>query len=223
LLYAETASYFARIIRNHLKPEEQPYQMLDVGTFKGELVSNVVKELGDSFHFHITGIDINEEALSVNTVVDDKIMADIAEMPFSEKSFDIAEARYVLSWNTLERQKLILREINRVSKRFAIVQHVGADRTGTEGWQKAMHTLMNGGVEKLSRQECYFSSGDEIEKIMTDSGIRFQNLQDRRVDNVSDIFIERYKLNKVEIRKMLDILGNKDYIYQTTWLIGEQG
>lgn len=131
LLYTETASYFAEIIRNHLRPREQPYQMLDVGTFKGELLKNIIRDLGDGFHFHTTGIDINKEALSVNKVVENKVMADIAEMPFSDNAFDVSEARYVLTWNTPERQKSILQEINRVSNRFAILQHGGADRKET--------------------------------------------------------------------------------------------
>lgn len=85
-----------------------------------------------------------------------------------------------------------------------------------------MHTLLKGGVEKLFRQECYFSSGDEIEKWMTEAGIKFRKLQDRKIDTVSDVFIERFKLDEEDAKKTIEILGDKNYIFQTTWLICEQ-
>ncbi len=220
-LYAETAALFAEVIKNKLPPRDAPYEMLDVGSFKGDLVANVVKEVGDDYHFAITGIDVNGEALEQNQAVSTKVTADISAMPFADRQFDVTEARYVLVWNKPEKQEQILREINRVTSDFSILQHAGADNTDTSAWQHNIHALLSGGVPKLQRQECYFSSADEIEQWMTQNGIQFKRIQHRKVDKVSSVFIEKFKLSEEETRVTHQILGDKDYIYQTTWIIGE--
>jgi ubiquinone/menaquinone biosynthesis C-methylase UbiE len=219
-LYSESAGFFAEIIKSRLSPRDTPYEMLDVGSFKGDLVRNVITELGGEYKIKATGIDTNESALAENSAVERKVVADITSMPFDDCSFDFSEARYVLIWNELDKQKEILKEINRVSKNFAIIQHAGADNENTIDWQRAMHSLLKGGVDKLKRQVCYFSSADEIENVMRDSRIIFERVQNRRVENVSQVFIEKYRLNEIEAAQSVSILGNKDYIYQTTWIIG---
>ena len=218
-LYSESATFFAEIIRSRLSPRDIPYEMLDVGSFKGDLVREVVRNLGGNYKVHTIGIDINENALAENSAVERKVVADVASMPFGDHSFDFSEARYVMPWNELEKQKEILREISRVSKRFAIIQHAGADNTDTVSWQTAIHGLLNGGVDKLKRQICYFASADEIENFMRDLGLTFNRVQNRRVENVSQVFIEKYKLNNEEATQAVSILSDKDYIYQTTWVI----
>lgn len=219
LLYSESAKFFAELIKDNLSPRTEPYKLLDVGSFKGELLKNIIAELDNHYKLNTTGIDINEKALGENNILDNKVVADLAAMPFEDDSFDLSEARYVLVWNSPERQRDILREINRVSNELAIIQHAGADDLNTTVWQEKMHSLLHGGVEKLLRPESYFSSADEIEGWMKDLGIKFKRVQHRRVDKVSQVFIERYKLDKEGTNKTLQILGDKDYIFQTTWII----
>ncbi len=221
-MYSESATYFADIIRNLLKPQEQPYEMLDVGSFKGELLQKILQELGDEYNFHTIGIDKDEVFFDGNKVVDSKINGDISEMPIKDKSVDVAIVRYVLQWNSAERQKQILRELDRVCREFAIIQHAGADRENTEVWQERMHHMVFGGLPKVSRPEGYFSSPSEIEEWMEEAGIHFQKLQDRKIEKVSSVFAEKYKLNEEETKQAEEILGDTDSIQQTTWIIGNK-
>jgi ubiquinone/menaquinone biosynthesis C-methylase UbiE len=218
-LYSESAQLFAELIKNRLMPRDEPYELLDVGSFKGDLVDNVVSELGDSYKIKATGIDINGDALIQNTAVDRKVVGDISAMPFRDRQFDISEARYVMPWNVFEKQGDILKEISRVTKGFAIIQHAGADDVDTASWQGVMHNLLNGAVEKLKRKVCYFASAQELEGFMDKMGIKYERVQSRRVDHVSQVFIEKFNLNEVEAQKVISRLGAKDYIYQTTWVI----
>ena len=200
-MYGESASYFAKIIKSILKPRELPYEILDVGTFRGELLGKVILELGDKYHFHKVGIDLEKEALDNNDNLDEKVLGDATHMPFSNKTIDVALCRYVLQWNNFERQKLILAELQRVCRGFAIVQHAGADNENTDEWKEKVHSLVFGGVPKVSRPQGNFSSSFEIESWMKEIDLNFIKLQDRRLDNLSSIFAEKYKLTEEESAK----------------------
>jgi ubiquinone/menaquinone biosynthesis C-methylase UbiE len=216
-LYSESAVYFASIIRNLLKPRSEPYKLLDVGAFRGELLHAILAELGEEYTFESTGIDTDTEAILSNESVKNREIGDAAIMPFEDKEFDIVLSRYVLQWNFPERQNEILRELHRVCKKFAIIQHAGAEKS--DEWQDRVHKLVFGGIEKIKRPEGYFSSPEEIEQMMRDEGIKFQKLQDRILVNLSSVFIEKYKLTKEEADKVIEILGDKDSIQQTTWIL----
>ncbi len=74
-------------------------------------------------------------------------------------------------------------------------------------------------IPKLKRIDHYFSSRNEIEKWMQENKINFERLMERKIENLEDVFIERYNLNDGESLKTKEILGDKNYIIQTTWLI----
>ncbi len=216
-LYSESALYFASIIRNLLKPQKEPYKLLDIGTFRGELLQAILSELCDEYSFDSTGIDTDADAVLANDSVEHRVVGDAAKMPFEDKEFDLVLSRYVLQWNSPDKQKEILKELSRVCRKFTIIQHAGAEKEGE--WQGRVHKLVFGGVEKIKRQEGYFSSPEEIEQIMIDEGIKFQKLQDRILVNLSSVFIEKYRLTEEESKKVIEILGDKDLIQQTTWVI----
>lgn len=65
----------------------------------------------------------------------------------------------------------------------------------------------------------FFSSGEDVERWMINNGINFERLMERKVEKVSNVFIERIALNESEAQIARDLLGDKDYIIQTTWLI----
>ncbi|PIQ91728.1 MAG: hypothetical protein COV70_02125 [Parcubacteria group bacterium CG11_big_fil_rev_8_21_14_0_20_39_22] len=218
-LYAESAETFADIIRERIQPRDEPYTLADLGSFKGELLKNILQELGSQYSFIKTGVDLSEDALVSNSTVENKVAADISKLPFSDNSFDISTARYVLVWNDADRQKKIVNEINRITSNLGILQHAGADRENTKEWQGKMHSLLNGSIDKIARNKYYFSSANEVELWMNEQNIKFECNQDRRVDNVADVFIQRYQLSLEEAQKIIEKLGEKNYIYQTTWVI----
>ncbi len=217
-LYAESAAYFAEIIKNNLPENSTPYTFADFGSAKGELLKNVLNLL-KSYHFHTLGID-TELALKENDVAQEKISANLTQLPLEDKSIDLAMMRYVLQWNNQKNQQNILQEIARVIKGFAIVQHVGADNINTDLWRHNFNDVLAGQeVPKLERHGHFVSSREEIETWMKAQNINFQRLSERKVDRISDVLIERYALNEDEADTTRKILADKDYIIQTTWLI----
>lgn len=215
-LYGETASLFVDLIGHNTTLSKR--RLLDAGAFKGELMSSIMELNGHRELFEITATDINESALAQNAIADRKVVANLSALPFSDGEFDIACARYVLVWNVLAEQKRILRELNRVAG-LTVLQHAGADDIGTSEWQGCMHTLLGGKVSKLFRSECHFSSAQEVECQLKELGIAYERIQHRRVDFVSQVLIERFKLDANEAAEVRKTLGENDYILQTTWLI----
>lgn len=218
-MYAETAEFFADEIRKRLSPRKEPYILADVGSFQGELLDELLKKMS-GYKFQTTALDINEVALEKNQVAGQKIVADAEKMPFADKSIDVVIVRNMLQWNSAEKQKRILKEIARMVKKFALVEHVGADTVDTDGWRARADDLLDGEeVPKMKRGEHFFSSKDEVEEWLQQSGITFERIKDRRIDNAADVYIERFGLNDAEARETRNILGDKNYILQTDWII----
>jgi ubiquinone/menaquinone biosynthesis C-methylase UbiE len=218
-LYEESAEYFADIIKSKLSDKNKTYKLADLGSFKGELLGNILGKLHD-YKFNTIAVDINEEALKENSFAQKKIIATLDKTTLKNKSVDIAICRYVLQWNNQQKQQEILKEISRITKGFAIIQHVGADNENSDKWRERIDDLLDGEeIPKLKRIGHHFSSRDEIENWMQENKINFERLTERKVENVSNVFIERYNLNDEESLKTKEILGDKNYIIQTTWLI----
>ncbi len=220
-LYGESAHTVAQVIQNLIpltQDVNSKYEFADLGSFKGELLNSVLAEL-PNYNFHTTAVDINETALRENNA-DQKIIATLDRLPIKESSQDVVLARYILAWNNPEEQKDILKEISRITKGVAIVQHAGADSEVSDEWRTSLNNLLDGqAVPKLKREGHFFSSRNEIEKWLEDNNIKFKRLIERKVDNFSDVFTERFNLNEEEIKTMKGVLGDKNYIIQTTWLI----
>lgn len=221
-LYGESAKFFSDIIREKLNGKTvKTYTLADVGGFKGEFLENILKNLSE-YNFDTIGVDL-EKNLKENNIVKKKIAADLSKLPISGKSIDIAIARYILVWNNEEKQKEILKEISRIVGNFAIVQHAGADSENSDKWRMKLDDLLDGEeVPKAKRTGHYFSSREEIEKWMEENNIRFERISERKVDNLSNVFIERLALSEEDAKKTREILTGKDYIIQTTWLIYSQ-
>lgn len=218
-MYAESAPFFAELIKNNLSEREEPYSLLDIGTSRGEFLKEIIDRL-PGYHFNTFGTDINEKALQENKTVENKIISNLASLPFEDNSMDVGTMRYILSWNTPEQQAQILKEVNRVMKRFTIVQHGGAPRENADAWRDRVSDFLGGNeIPKVKRTGYYFASVDEIEEWMTECGINFEKVNERLVQNMSDIFIERHNLPEEEGRKAKEILANQDYIIQATWLL----
>lgn len=220
-LYGESAYFISHIIQKLLPPfgnTENRYEFADLGSFKGELLGNILAEL-PAHHFHTTAVDINESALKENHA-DQKIIAALDRLPIKNGSQDVVLARYVLVWNEPEQQKKILKEIARITKGVAVVQHAGADSENSDQWRARLNDLLDGQeIPKLKREGHFFSSREEVEKWLEEDNIHFERLAERKIDNFSDVFIERFDLNENDRKIMKNILNEKDYIFQTTWLI----
>jgi len=218
-IYEESAEYFADIIKSKLSDKNKTYKLADLGSFKGELLGNILEKLHD-YKFNTIAVDINKEALKENSSAQKKIIATLDKITLEDKSVDVAICRYVLQWNNQQKQQEILKEISRITKGFAIIQHAGADNENSDKWRERIDDLLDGEENpKLKRTSYYFSSRSEIENWMQENKINFERLMERRIEDASNIFIERYNLNDEESLKTKEILGDKNYIIQTTWLV----
>ncbi len=222
-LYAESAENFANVIKEKLPVREEPYVLADLGGHKGELLGNILEKLPE-YDFKTIAVDLNEDALAQNVTAVEKVVASLDKLPLSDKSVDVVMARYVLPWNSQEVQKNILKEIIRVAKQFAIIEHAGAPSDDAEAWRQNLNKLFNNEkvTELNGRHTQFFSSRGEIEDWMTEAGVHFERITERKVDNLSDVFIEKWGMGSAKINAVKNILGDKDYIMQTRWVIYPQ-
>ncbi len=215
--YNETPILFSNEIKKRL-PSNREYSMADIGSFKGELVNKLLEFIPE-YNINTIAVDINQEALSKNNL-NKKIIASAENMPFEDNSINIEIVRFVLQWNSFERQKRIIREIARTTKNFALVEHGGCDNHNPDTWRQKMDMLLDGKeIPKLKRGEHFFSSRDEIEEIMRNENIKFERIKEKTINDIADIYTERYGLNEDENKKAKDILGNSNFFIQTDWII----
>lgn len=194
-IYGESAEYFADIIKERLPKKDASYSFADFGTHGGDLLKNVL-ELLDEYDLHTIGIDV-EKNMQGNESAQEKIPADLTNIPLEDKSVDFGMSRYVLAWNSPERQQKILKEISRIIKDFAIIQHAGSDNENSVQWRQRFDDVFDGEeVPKLERHGYFYSSREEIESWMKENNINFQRLSERRIENVADAFIERFALSE---------------------------
>lgn len=220
LLYSESASLISSVIRRKLPNKEPRYIFADFGSNKGDLLHSVLQHLPD-YHFQTMAIDIPENLIG-NTNADVMVAADISEyIPMADNTADIGMMRYVLSWNDPGKQSAILNEITRVTKGFIVLQHGGADDNDPDAWRKNMDATLNGSIPKIKRAGHFFASRKEIENWMRTNHIEFKCILNRRIEKVSDVFIERTPLDAEESLALRNILDDKDYIIQTTWIISK--
>jgi ubiquinone/menaquinone biosynthesis C-methylase UbiE len=218
LLYAESAELFANIIKNYFKVGEK-YTLADLGSAGGELMGNILSRLPD-YIFDVTAIDVSETSIEINKIAKNKTVADLTTIPCKDKEFDLSIMRYVLQWNQLGDQAKIIKEIARVTRGIAIVQHGGADHINNEKWRNASKQMFSHqALSKLHRNFYFFSSCEEVEKIFKENNLAFERIQYRKVDGFSDVFIERFNLTEEESELVREILGNFNYIMQTAWIL----
>lgn len=217
-MYSESADFFVAIIKSRLDMGKGPYSLADLGSFRGELLQNVLQKLPEKV-FEPVVVGINRLALQENAAKR-KVVADLERIPLGDHSVDIALVRYVLQLNNLEKQKEIVKEVARVIKKFAIIQHLGADNVDTGTWRSQVNNALSSSqIPKLTQQGRFYSSRDEVEQFMNEEHVSFERVQDRVVQHLSDVYISRYGLNAEEAVKVRELLGNKDFIAQTTWLL----
>jgi hypothetical protein len=214
LVYSESADLFSQEIKKYFKPGN--YNLVDLGGHRGEFLNDILLKLPE-YTFDSTVVDINDGIdKDVNAK---KLQIDIRNTPFTDKSIDITIVRYVLAWNSLLNQKEILKEIARITKGIAIIQHQGSMNEDPLRLQNALHTVFNGDIPKLKRDNCLFTESILVETRMNELGIEYEKIQNRMVKGLSDIFIERFSLSEHEAQKTKDILHDCDYIIQTTWVL----
>lgn len=215
--YNETPDVFANEIKKRLSDSES-HNIADLGSFKGELLQQIIGKL-PSYDFKTIAVDINEDAIKDNQA-ETKIVADLKKLPFENKSVDVEIVRYVLQWNYWENQKKILQEVARTVKDFALIEHAGADSKEPDEYRKRAGSLFSGEeIPKLKRGENFFSSRKEIEDWLNDEGIKFERIEEKIINNVSEVYTERFGLSPEENIKTKEILGDKDFLIKTDWVI----
>ncbi len=214
LFYGESADLFATIIKSELVPGA--YTLADLGGNKGEFLSQMLAKLPE-YIFESSVIDSNpgiEASLNAQ-----KVEGDVLRNGLKEKSIDIAVVRYSLSWNTFNKQKDFLAEISRICKGIAIIQHQGYGDTQLTEQHKAFSKIFDGSIPELRRSDYFPTNPSQVESWMTGLDIRFKKIQDRKIDGISNLFIEKYKLNEREAQLLKVTLGNLDYLMQTAWVL----
>lgn len=220
-IYGKSAALFADIIKNNLPPTsaETPQTLIDIGASKGELLSNIVKLLPE-YSFDVIATETNEAALNENNTTKNKIVADAESMPIADGSIDIVLMRYVLQFNQLEAQERIIKEISRMVRGIGIIQHGGSDDSAEEEWRSRVEQIFHSDeLPQLKRDGMFYSSSAEIENIMQKNKLNFEKVQSNKIGGLSEAFIERYSLNAEQSQYLKNLLGDKDYIIQTTWVI----
>lgn len=217
LIYSQSVQLFSEAILASLPQGE--YSIADLGSSKGEFFTKLLdSENLKGYKFHTIAIDVNEDDIKQNNA-ESNIVSDLQSLSLADKSVDIILSRYALAWNNLEGQRKILEEIKRVTKGIAIIQHQGANSEHPEGLQDASLQLFSGIIPALKRDEFYFSTAEQLEVMMKELGINFERIQNRDVDGLSSIFIDKYDLSEEDAQTTVDCLRGSDYVTQTTWIL----
>lgn len=217
-MYGDSDVYYSNIVKEKLPITEKPYIFLDVGSYDGGLFKKVINSLPE-FNIETIATDINQKEL-IKNFADRKVVAPAEKLPFADESIDVATMRYVLHLNNKEKQEEILKEVYRVIGQYAIIEHAGADNEETEKWREKISDLYNSkDIPEFKRTEFYFYSRDEIEALMDKNQIPFERIIYKKVNNLSDTFITRFKMSEDSAKKTKERLADKDYIFRTIWLI----
>ena len=215
LFYNESAEIFAKVIRDNLTIGN--YSFLDMGGHKGEFLKELLNEIPE-YQFDSTIIDV-VEGIDSNLKAT-KILGDIKNTNFPDKSFDLIIIRYVLAWNNLENQKLILKEISRLCRGICIIQHQGADSNDPISLQKASIKIFNGDIiPKMKRDEGFFTESKTLELWMGELKIKYVKIMERKIVTLSETFIEKFSLSQQESKLIVEALDSCDYINQSTFLL----
>lgn len=214
LFYGESASLFANTIRSNYKPGK--YTLADLGGHKGELLADILKELPD-YDFDSVIID-KVEGLDKN-IKARKIVGDIIDSKISNKSIDIVMMRYVLPWDAYERQKSIIQEVKRICRGIAIIQHQGAPDDNPKLLQDSSLKLWSGVIPVLKRDYGFFTEAKQVERWMDELSIKYEKIDQKYIETLSEMFIEKFRLNEHDAENTKEILKGCDGITITTWIL----
>lgn len=220
-LYGNSELYYADIIKKELTKRDKPYTFLDIGSYDGGFFKKVINALPE-YNIETVVTDINQKEL-VKNFAGKKVVASAEKLSLADESVDVVTMRYVLHLNDKEKQEEILKEVYRVINQYAIIEHAGADNEETDEWKKVIHGFYESkDITEFKRTEFYFSSRDEIEALMDKNQIPFERIIEKKVDNLSDTFITRFKMSEDSAKKTKERLADKDYIIRTIWLINKE-
>jgi SAM-dependent methyltransferase len=188
-----------------------------MGGHKGEFLKELLDELPE-YHFDPIIIDV-VEGIDPDLKAK-KIIGDIKSTNFPDKSFDLIIVRYVLAWNRMENQKPILKEISRLCRGICIIQHQGADSADPLPLQNASAKIFSGEViPRMKRDEGFFTESRLIEQWMKELEINYSKIMERRIETLSETFIEKFGLDQSESELIIKTFANCDYINQSTFLL----
>jgi ubiquinone/menaquinone biosynthesis C-methylase UbiE len=216
LVYGESANLFSDVIKKEYKNNKK-YNLLDLGSHKGEFLQDLLTKLPE-YDFNTTAVEFNNFDLEQN-IADNKILSDVKKIPTEDKKFDITISRYVLAWNSLDNQRKIISEMKRLTKGIVILQHQGADNDNPEELQNSSRELFSGVVPTLKRDEFYFSTEKELENILKEDNIKYKIIQDRKIEGLAELLIEKYSLSEEDSIKVKNILEDSNYIVQSTFIL----
>jgi ubiquinone/menaquinone biosynthesis C-methylase UbiE len=183
----------------------------------GDFLKDLIALLPE-YTFKTIAIDVNADDLEKNKA-DQKIVSNLTKIEVPDRSVDIVICRYTLAWNNLETQREILREIKRISKGLVVIQHQGANSLNPEVLQKASKELFSGVIPQLKRDAFFFSTAEQLEVFMKELEITFERIQDKTVNGLSGLFIDKYGLSDTEADEVKRILKDSDYLTLSSWVL----
>lgn len=136
-----------------------------------------------------------------------------------DKSVDVSVMRYALAWNIYEKQREVLSEVKRITKKIAVIQHQGADSLNPVELQDASSKLFDGRVGNLKREGFYFSTSSEVEEMMGNLDIKYVKVDERKIPGLSTLLALKYNLSDEDQKRVVEILGECDYVVSTTWIL----
>jgi SAM-dependent methyltransferase len=104
--YIDEHERFDALVREYLRPG---CDMLDAGAGRGTRYPNRYRDIAA----RVAGVDLDEAVLS-NANLTDAVVADLADMPYDDGSFDLTISKYV--FEHLRRPDAVMRELRRVLK-----------------------------------------------------------------------------------------------------------
>jgi len=220
--------YFSDPILDHLKEKKidpsKTLELVDFGGGDGVLISTLLKQLKDEDYNNIHGLNIdytlkNLEKMKQSFTGEDKInmvQADITELPIKNNSVDIATSRHVIQYFGKKDQIQFLRNIfdSLKSESFFAMKWPGANNPEqsqilTDFYAKTFAICTGESSEKVAENK-YFTSYQEVEKIVKDIGFKIINSGkcSAELGITAEGFFDRFNLTDEQKKDIKNIFEN---------------
>jgi ubiquinone/menaquinone biosynthesis C-methylase UbiE len=207
---------FSDLIVDHFFDSEQALSLVDFGGAEGHVIKIINEQLNNQGYKSVTPVDldINLGSLRRRDSELPAVQSDLSSLPLKADSVDAGILRFVLPYNTLVDQELILQNLYRVLKpggRLIILQD-GA-YSGSEGenynefYAQASAAQSGQSVEEVKKSR-YFSSGEELKGMATKAGLQVAEIKEL-TDVISYLspqaYVSRFKMDDSQQKNLQQV------------------